>query len=45
MHHQNESAERKHCQIVETGVAILTHSHVPIKFWDEAFLMTTYLIN
>jgi hypothetical protein len=44
-HQQNGSAERKHHHIVETGLALLAHSHVPIKFWDEAFLIATYLIN
>jgi hypothetical protein len=44
-HQQNGSAERKHRYIVETGLALLAHSHVPIKFWDEAFLTVIYLIN
>jgi hypothetical protein len=44
-HQQNGSAERKHRHIVETGLALLAHANVPIKFWDEAFLMATYLIN
>jgi hypothetical protein len=30
---------------VETGLALLAHAHVPLKFWDEAFLSATYLIN
>jgi hypothetical protein len=44
-HQQNGSAERKHRHIVETGLALLAHAHVPIKFWDDAFLTATYLIN
>lgn len=44
-HQQNGSAERKHRHIVETGLALLAHAHMPIKFWDEAFLTATYLIN
>jgi hypothetical protein len=44
-HQQNGSSERKHRHIVETGLALLAHAHVPIKFWDVAFLTTTYLIN
>ena len=44
-HQQNGSAERKHRHIVETGLALLAHASVPIKFWDEAFLTATYLIN
>ena len=39
------SVECKHCHIVETGVALLAHADVPIKFWDDAFLTATYLIN
>jgi hypothetical protein len=44
-HQQNGSAERKHRHIVETGLALLAHAHIPLKFWDEAFLTATYLIN
>jgi hypothetical protein len=44
-HQQNGSAERKHHHIVETGLALLAHAHIPIKFWDDAFLTATYLIN
>jgi transposase InsO family protein len=44
-HQQNGSAERKHRHIVETGLALLAHASMPIKFWDEAFLTATYLIN
>jgi hypothetical protein len=42
---QNGSAERKHHHIVETGLALLAHASMPLKFWDEAFLTATYLIN
>jgi len=44
-HQQNGSAERKHRHIVETGLALLAHAGMPLKFWDEAFLTATYLIN
>jgi hypothetical protein len=44
-HQQNGSAERKHRHIVETGLALLAHASMPLKFWDEAFLVSTYLIN
>jgi hypothetical protein len=44
-HQQNGSAERKHRHIVETGLALLAHAHIPLKFWYEAFLTATYLIN
>lgn len=44
-HQQNGSAERKHRHIVEVGLSLLAHAHMPLKFWDEAFLAATYLIN
>jgi histone deacetylase 1/2 len=44
-HQQNGSAERKHRHIVEVGLALLATAHMPLKFWDEAFLTATYLIN
>jgi IS30 family transposase len=44
-HQQNGSAERKHRHIVEVGLSLLVQASMPLKFWDEAFLTTTYLIN
>jgi hypothetical protein len=44
-HQQNGSAERKYRHIVEVGLSLLARAHMPLKFWDEAFLATTYLIN
>jgi hypothetical protein len=44
-HQQNGSAERKHCHIVEVGLSLLAHASMPLKYWDEAFLAATYLIN
>jgi len=44
-HQQNGAAERKHRHIVDVGLVLLSHAHMPLKFWDEAFLTTTYLIN
>ena len=44
-HQQNGSAERKHRHIVEVGLSLLAHASMPLKFWDEAFLTATYLIN
>ena len=44
-HQQNGSAERKHRHIVEVGLALLAAASMPLKFWDEAFLTATYLIN
>jgi hypothetical protein len=36
-HQQNGAIERKHRHIVETGLALLSHAHLPLKFWDDAF--------
>lgn len=44
-HQQNGSAERKHHHIVEVGLSLLAYAQMPLKFWDEAFLTGTYLIN
>jgi hypothetical protein len=44
-HQQNGSSERKHRHIVENGLALVANASMPLKFWDEAFLTTTYLIN
>jgi histone deacetylase 1/2 len=44
-HQQNGSAERKHRNIVEVGLSLLAHASMPLKFWDEAFLTATFLIN
>jgi len=44
-HQQNGSAERKHRHIVEIGLTLLSHSSMPLKFWDEAFSTAVYLIN
>jgi histone deacetylase 1/2 len=44
-HQQNGAAERKHRHIVEVGLSLLAHASMPLKFWDEAFIAATYLIN
>jgi histone deacetylase 1/2 len=44
-HQQNGSAECKHHHIIEVGLALLGHASMPLKFWDEAFLTATFLIN
>lgn len=43
--HQNGTVERKHTQIVETGLTLLTHASLPIIFWDHSFTNVVYLIN
>ena len=42
---QNRLAERKHRHIMEVGLSLLTQSHLPTKFWDEACMTAIYLIN
>jgi hypothetical protein len=44
-HQQNGAIERKHRHSVETGLALLSHAHLPFKFWDDAFSTACYLIN
>lgn len=42
---QNGLVERKHRHIVETGLTLIFHANLPLKFWVDAFLTTSYLIN
>lgn len=44
-HQRNGATECKHRHIVEVGLALLSRASMPLKFWDEAFLAATYLIN
>jgi histone deacetylase 1/2 len=44
-HQQNGAIERKHRHLVETALALLAQSHVPLRFWDEAILTACFLIN
>jgi hypothetical protein len=44
-HQRNGSAERKHRHIVEVDLSLLAYASMPLKFWDEAFLVVAYLIN
>jgi hypothetical protein len=41
----NGSAKRKHRHIVEVGLSLLAHASMPLKYWDDAFIAVTYLIN
>jgi hypothetical protein len=36
-HHQNGRVERRHRHIVDTGLALLAHSNLPLQYWDAAF--------
>ena len=44
-HQQNGSAECKNRHIIEVGLSLLAHASMPLKYWDEAFITATYLIN
>jgi transposase InsO family protein len=44
-HQQQGSIERKHRHIVETSLSLLSHAHMPLRFWDDAFQTACYLIN
>ena len=41
----NGFAERRHRHIVETGLSLLSHAHLPPTFWTYAFTTASYLIN
>lgn len=47
-HHTPEhidTAERKHRHIVETGLMLLHHASMPLKYWSLAFKAIVYLVN
>jgi hypothetical protein len=44
-HQQQGCIERKHRHIVETGLSLLSHAHMPLRYWDDAFQTACYLIN
>lgn len=37
--------ERKHMQIVETGIALMAHASILFHYWDHAFQASVYLIK
>jgi hypothetical protein len=37
--------EHKHRHIMEVGLCLLAHASMPLKYWDETFLTTVFLIN
>ena len=37
--------ERKHRHIVETGLSILAHAGLPLKYWNYAFQTVVFIIN
>lgn len=42
---QNGLIERKHQHIMNMGLTLLAQASMPLKFWDEAFATSVYLIN
>jgi histone deacetylase 1/2 len=44
-HHQNGRVERKHRHLVETGLTLLSQAHLPMQYWDHAFVTAAFLIN
>jgi IS30 family transposase len=42
---QNGVAEHKHRHIIEMSLSLLATATMPLKYWNEAFLTATYLIN
>jgi histone deacetylase 1/2 len=44
-HQQNGRAERKHRHLVETGLTLLAHASMPFRFWSDAFVTASFLIN
>ncbi|KAJ9566234.1 hypothetical protein OSB04_002200 [Centaurea solstitialis] len=42
---QNGIAERRHRHVVETGLALLHFSGLPLHFWSHAFQTAVHLIN
>ena len=41
----NGFSERRHLHIVETGLTLLAHASIPLRFWPHAFATAVYLIN
>lgn len=44
-HQQNNTVEHLHRHIVKRGLSLLSHALMPQKYWAEAFLTATFLIN
>ena len=42
---QNGIAKREHQNIIELGLTMMFHAHLPPRFWIECFSTVVYLIN
>ncbi|KAL0410883.1 UNVERIFIED_CONTAM: Copia protein [Sesamum latifolium] len=42
---QNGLVERRHKQLLETARSLIFQAHLPTKFWGEALLAATHLLN
>ena len=42
---QNGLVERKHRQLIETGLTLLSMASVPLSYWYDAFFTSCYLMN
>lgn len=45
IHQHNDTIERRHKHIVGTGLTLLYHTKLPLKFWTYEFQIAVYLIN
>jgi len=44
-HQQMGAVKRRHKQLVEVGLSLLSYSKLPQQFWEDPFLTATYIIN
>ncbi|KAJ8765425.1 hypothetical protein K2173_013183 [Erythroxylum novogranatense] len=44
-HEQNGTAERKIRHLVDTGLTLLAHAHLPLKYWNYALEQSAMIIN
>ena len=42
---QNGIAERKHRHVVELGLSMIFHGHIPLHYWVEAFYTASFIGN
>ena len=42
---QNGRVKRKNHHVVEMGLSLLAHAHIPLSYWPFAFQTASYLIN